>query len=532
MSGISRVKQKALDWVQDNEERLSDFHQLIWNHAEPAFREYKSVRAYVELLKDEGFEVEEGSGDMPTAFLATFGEGRPVLGSFAEYDAVPGNSQKAVPYESPRDGLHRWAAGHTDPHSALGVAALGGILAAKSAMEEHNLKGTLKLFGEPAEKVCGSKPIHALRGYYEGFDAFVHYHPSWYGIGNTLRGETESGSYWSAVFTFECLEPESWMRPGIADLHRHPHAAARAPGATDAVCLMYTTTKYTKEAMFPNTALWTLNEFIMVGGQCTSDNLPPRIGQIQYSWRSPDLSIQEQIYRVLENNAKHVAEITHCRLGIRWVSKVRPGVPNMALTNLVYRNLERVGPPKYGEEARKIARKMQENCGLEPMEEPLDEVCEMIVPVKETEAKIRASLPPWQKRFSSDDAMEYTWYAPTTKLLISSAILKPPAPGYVYPSWTENAIAGMRATIDPSIFVAAKVVGASLVELLMDPNELQKCREEFNERTGGGIGGSRWIGPLLPADTPPPVDLRWPEYISTIRGEEWWIPTPAEGEVD
>ncbi len=532
MAALSPQQQTAVKWVQDNEARLSDFHQLIWNYAEPAFREYKSARAYIELLKNEGFEVEEGSGGMPTAFVATFGEGKPVLGASAEYDATPGNSQKAVPYQAPRDDLHRWAAGHTDPHSALGVGALGGVLGAKAAIEEHNLRGTLKLFGEPAEKVCGSKPIHALLGYYDGIDAFVLYHPSYSGFGNTLRGETVSGSYWSAVFTFECLEPETWINRELSVVKGHVHAAARAPGATDAVCLMYTTTKYTKEAMFPNTSLWTLNEFIMTGGQSTADNSPPRIGQIQYSWRSPDLAIQEQIYRILEHNARHVAEITHCRLSIRWVSKVRPGVPNLALTDLVYRNLELVGPPRYGDEAREIARKMQENCGLVPMADPLDEVCEQIVPVEETEATFRANVPPWQARFSSDDAMEYSWYAPMTKLMTSYAVLKPPTPGYVYPAWTRNAIGGIRATIDPSIFVAAKVVGASLVELLIDSDKLRECQEEFEERTGGGVGGRKWIGPLLPPGTAPPVDLRWPEYITTVRGEEWWIPTSIVGMAD
>jgi len=96
---------------------LSDFHLKIWNYAEPALREYKSARAYVELLRAMGFNVDEGTGGgMPTAFLATFGEGKPILASFAEYDAVPANNQAAVPYKKLRDdSFHPYAAGHTDP---------------------------------------------------------------------------------------------------------------------------------------------------------------------------------------------------------------------------------------------------------------------------------------------------------------------------------------------------------------------------------------------------------------------------------
>src|SRR3990172_11438285 len=116
---------------------------------------------------------------MPTAFRARFGEGRPVIAAYAEYDAVPGNSQEAVPYRKPREGVHEQAAGNTDPHSALGTGALAGVLAAKAAMERHGLPGTLVLFGEPAEKVCGSKPVHAAKGYYDDLDAAISFHPAW-----------------------------------------------------------------------------------------------------------------------------------------------------------------------------------------------------------------------------------------------------------------------------------------------------------------------------------------------------------------
>ena len=164
MSAVSKAKQAAWEWAEANRARMSEFTQRIWQYAEPAYREYKSVRAYGDLLRAEGFTLEEGSGGMPTAFLATWGQGAPLLGSYAEYDAVPGNSQQPVPCRAPRAGLHPWAAGHTDPHSALGVAALTGVLAAKAAMQKHGLSGTLRFFGEPAEKVCGSKTTISGRG--------------------------------------------------------------------------------------------------------------------------------------------------------------------------------------------------------------------------------------------------------------------------------------------------------------------------------------------------------------------------------
>ena len=516
-------KQTTLDWIEANRQRLSDFHQEIWNYAETAFREYRSARAYCDLLRAEGFDVQEGTGGMPTAFMATYGEGRPVLGNYAEYDAVPGNSQQAVPYRAPREGLHPWAPGHTDPHSSLGVAQLMGVLAAKDAMQKHDLKGTLRIFGEPAEKVLGSKPVHAAKGYLDGADAYIAYHPY---TTNTAAWDTLSGAYWSVVFTFECFEPEKWIDPQLLPSPDTLHSVARCPGAIDAVCLMYTNTKYTKEAMFPHTGTWTLNEFIMVAGQCTSDNLPPRISQIQYTWRSPTLGIQEQIYRVLERNAKHAAELTGCKVSARWVTKSRIGLPNHAMAELTYRNLEMVGPPVYDEEARDFARELQKNLNIQPMDDPFTEDNQRLTSLQESEDDVRKGLPSWQANFSADDYVEYTWHAPTVRLLTARPRLKTPDSGYTYPFWVLNAMGGVRQCIDPGMFVAGKTIGATMVDLLTHPDELHKAQAEFHERTGGGIGGSKWVAPLLPRDFQPPIDLRWPEYVQTPRGEEWWIPTP------
>src|SRR6185436_12331396 len=170
-------KQTVFDWIDQHRAELSEQHLLVWNFAEPAWREYRSAAFFVDLLRKAGFEVEAGSATMPTAFCATFGHGKPVLGAYAEYDAVPGMSQAPVTYRKPRDGFHRSAAGHTDPHSALGMGALAGVLGARAAMERHRLPGTIKFFGEPAEKVCGSKPVHAAHGYYDDLDAAISFHP-------------------------------------------------------------------------------------------------------------------------------------------------------------------------------------------------------------------------------------------------------------------------------------------------------------------------------------------------------------------
>lgn len=524
MTEIQKEKQTALDFVDVNKDWLSEFHQEIWHYAEPAFREYMSAKAYVELLRAEGFEVEEGSGEMPTAFCAVWGDGKPVIGGYAEYDAVPGQSQAQVPYRKPRDdNLHPYAAGHTDPHSGLGVSSLFGFLAAKGAMEKHGLKGTLKFFGEPAEKVCGSKPVHAAKGYFDDLDASIPYHPS---SVNGVRLEIQGGSYWNTLYTFETINPEEWYKPKRTPFRITGHAGGRIPGALDAVCLMYTASKYVEDAMLPYTAYWTLNEYIMVGGQATSDNIAPRISHIQYAYRSPLLEMQEQIDRVLDNTAKGVAQITGTRVTKRIVARTRCGLPNTTLSQMIYRNLQLVGPPKFSDEAREFGRKIQENLGYEPMEDPFTVECQEIAAIDAADKSSRYQYPGWMETQGSDDYVDYQWTAPSTRLYTACATLRLPNPEALVPRWARCALNGYAPCIDPGITVAAKTIGATIIDLIVNPDGLAKAKEEFSRRTGGGVGGSKWVAPLLSSDFHPPVDLPWPEYVTTVRGFEWSLTKP------
>lgn len=526
MTDNSAEKGTAIDWIDANQQMLSDFDIEIWNYHEPAWREYKSARAYVDMLREHGFDVEEGSGDMPTAFVASWGDGGPLLGAYAEYDAVPGNSQQAVPYHAPREGVHPWAAGHTDPHSMLGVAGLAGVLGAKAAMEKHGLKGTLRFFGEPAEKLCGSKPIHAAKGYYDDFDAFIAYHP-W--PQNTVEWQTHFGAYWACVFTFECVNPEAWNDLDLLPEGAGARLAGRVPGAIDALMTMYMTTKSSREAIFAHAGNWSLNEVIMAAGDATADNLPPRFSQIQYAWRTPDLRMQERVWQVLAHNARHAAALAGCEVSVQWVSKTRVALPNHAMADLTWRNLSLIGPPEYDESAKSFGRAMQRNLGLAEMDNPFPDTLTRLTPPEEYEASLRAGLPSWQKFVGADDYVEYMWHAPTVRLLTARPRLKPPTASYQYPAWTYLAMGGRPEIMDPGMFVAGKTIAATLIDLLTQPEELAKAKAEFNERTGGGVGGDSWVGPLLPAGFIPPIDLRWPEYVTTPRGEEWTIPTPIPG---
>lgn len=522
----TRARETALAWLAENRARLSADHRTIWNFHEPSWREYRSAAWYVARLRAEGFSVEEGTAGMPTAFRAIWvspaGDG-PAIAGYAEYDAVPGQSQAPEPRRMPREGTSKHAAGHTDPHSALGLGALAGFLAAKEAMSVHGIAGRLVFFGEPAEKFCGSKPVHAAHGFYDGLDAAISFHPhSFDHLTNGVFWDTSTAAYWSRLYTFECEHPETWgTNPTGAVVH--PHAVARAPGAIDAVCLMYTSSKMLKEAMLPHTGSWSLNEFIPVAGQACADNIAPAYSQIQYALRAPDLAMAEQVFAVLDRNAEHVAAMTHCTMSARWVTKTRLGLPNHALAQATFRNFERVGPPVWSEEAKEFAREGLRSLGIEPPQEPFIANLTRLTPPAESEAAFRAQLPPWQMHVAADDYVDYSWHAPTVRLYVGRPTIAMPEGAGRCPQWLRHAMNGTPACIDPMWSKAGEVIGTTIVDLLSDPSILAEAKAEFEERTGGGIGGTAWVPPLLPPDFEAPIGYRWPEWVETPRGREWSV---------
>ncbi|MEU8195398.1 hypothetical protein AB0C10_16605 [Microbispora amethystogenes] len=525
--GLTERQRAGVAAVEELGKELSEFHRLIWSYAEPAWREYRSAQAYVDLLKAEGFEVEVGSGDMPTAFHARWGDDGPAIGMYSEYDASPGYSQDTVSYRQPRPGLHPWAPGFTDAHSALGVGALAGALATKRAIERTGGRGVVHLFGEPAEKVCGSKPVHAAKGYYDELDAVISYHPL---FENTAVWDIHNCLYWSAVFTFQCFEAQRDDAPPWIDgdplegSGMGAHNSVRSPGALDALGLMITATKYAKENMFPRTGLWSLNEAILGAANATADNLPPRITQIQFSWRSPLIGVQEQILEVLRRNARHVAGLANCEVSMRWVTRTRPGLKNHVMAQATYENLLELGPRRFAPEAYEFARELERTLGHEPSDDPFRPMLHQVTDPRDHDAATRATLPPWQDCTGADDCTEYTWHAPTVRFYTAKPLLR--VVGEDLNHWANNAMNGLAPAIDPVWGYAGEVIAATALRLIDDSGLLGAATEEFQRNREAAPEALR--DPLLPRDFAPPVELPWPEYVTTARGFEWQLPTTTD----
>ncbi len=502
-------------WIETHKQDLSDWTATIFDYAEPAWREYRSAEWYVERLRSEGFTVEKGSAGMPTAFCAEWHNGDgPVVGMYAEYDAVPANCQAAAPARGPRDGLGYLAAGHTDPHSGLGIGALGGLLATKSAMEQHDIKGGLRFTGEPAEKVRGSKPIHAAAGYYDGLAAMLSFHPFYMlPLCNTVRWDTQCGAAYSMIYRFICDTPETWGAQDGAPIPQS-HSDIRAPGANEAMVAMYQAGRTLRDSILPHRGGWSVSEAILGAGQATADNLPALQADLQYMIRVPDLALAEQVSTALDRTADHIAQMHGCRVEKHWVSKSRPGLINHTMADLVWSELQEVGAPVWDDAALDVAREVQRACGKDASNAPLIPECTQLIAPQEAEAVLRQSLPPEQRNSTSDDYTDMSWHAPLARFYIA----RPALQGGPYPAWAMNALGGIPATIDPMVQTAAKVLARSTLRVLTDADARAAAWAEFKQRSAQ----EGQIPPLC--DYAPPLDFAWPEYVETPRGRGWHLP--------
>jgi aminobenzoyl-glutamate utilization protein B len=526
----SLAQNTALAHVDAARQNLSAWTKTIFDFGETAWREYQSAAWYVERLRAEGFSVEEGSGGMPTAFCAHWtnraggNAAGPTIGMYAEYDGIPGNCQDAATVRRPRQGLSEYAGGHTDPHSGLGMAGLGGLLATKAAMERLGIPGTLRFTGEPAEKVRGSKPIHAARGYYDGLAGMISFHPFYMlPLCNTARWDTHCGAAYSMIYRFICDEPERWNAGGDGAPIPQSHSAVRAPGANDALMLMLIHSKVLRDSMLPHQGGWSISDAVLTAGQATADNLPAALAEVQFMIRVPTLAMAEQVTAALDRIAESAAGLSGCRFERHWVCKSRPGLANHAMANFAWDALRSVGAPQWKASAKAIAREIQRNALGVETEEPFIPECEALTAPWEAEKILRRDLPPSQTHSTSDDYTDMCWHAPTARFYLARPALRSPN-GASPPAWAMNALGGIPETIDPMVVSAAKCIALIALRLLEDEGARSAAMDEFTRRTGGGVGGSEWLPPLCDYD--PPIHFRWPEYVTTPRGRDWWIPTP------
>jgi len=434
------MKKSVLDWITDHERRLIEINDTVWGYTELGLEEVKSSKLLADELEKHHFQVERGVADLPTAFVATYGSGNPVIGIVAEYDALPGLSQKAVSYKDP---IVEGGPGHGDAHHAFGTASIGAALAIKDAMEKHKLSGTLKLFGTPAEEILVGKVFMARAGIFNGVDATLAWHPS-------TENSVDFGSCLalnSAKFTF---------------FGQSAHSAAdpeRGRSALDAVEIMDVAVNFLREHVIDKARI----HYVITDGGLAPNVVPDR-AQVWYYVRAPKRTDVEEIYERIVNAAKGAALATGTTVEVNFITGGYEVLPNEALTQLQFKNLELVGPPKFSDEDKAFAKKLQESVNAQSD-----------VIISETISPIRGNfIGPY-----STDLGDLSWLSPLTGLSVATR-----PKGVPNHSWQVTAT-GTTGIVHKPMIVAAKVIACTAIDLLTQPEELKKVREEFEARTKG-----------------------------------------------
>jgi aminobenzoyl-glutamate utilization protein B len=468
------AKNVALNWVENNKDLLVNVHQKIWEYAEVGLQEHKTAKLLIEILEKEGFKVEKGVANMPSAFVAIFGEGKPVIGIMGELDALPGISNKPVPRKEP---LVEGGAGHGCGHNGYATTALGGGLAVKKAMDAGLVNGTIKVFGCPAEETLVGKVFMVRDGIFEGLDACIGHHPSSFN-GATLR----SGNAMNSV-KFEFYGTAS-------------HAAGSPEmgvSAMDAVELMNIGVNYMREHVVQETRI---HYVVEDGGH--EPNVVPPYARSWYYVRAPERELVDIYYQRLLDIADGADKMVGTTHKVNFLSGVHNGMENRVLAEAAIANMRAIGAPEYTEGELEFAAEMAKSLPPEKkrislMNSSLPDAMDLMD--VHLNRRIYDPIGAGTKGGGSSDVADVAWNTPTVQFRTVYTIVG--APGH---SWQNTACNGTSIGHKSTIF-ASKVMATTVIDLLTDTDLLESTKVEWRRQMKGKV----YRSPLTP-DMKPPLD--------------------------
>ncbi|MDR1455365.1 MAG: amidohydrolase [Tannerella sp.] len=435
--------------------------KLIWNHPELGFLEVKSSGLLQAHLKEHGFTVEAGVAGIPTAFVATFGSGSPVIGILAEFDALPGMSQDTVPYRKP---LTEGGSGHACGHHAFGTGAVAGAVAVSRWLAAGRRSGTIKVFGTPAEEGGGGKVYMVREGLFRGVDVVLDWHPA--------------GRNGVSVDTGTAIEMIDYVFTGVP-----AHAAGnpdRGRSALDGVEALNYMVNLMREHVPASSRI---HYVIPEGGE--APNVVPDHARVSYYIRSPKREILKDLVEWIGQAAEGAAKGTQTSVKAEIVSGFYEKLYNRRLAELVQRNLETVGGVNYDARERAFAEAIVK--GLGNSDTTLNQ------------AEKTAPLAPERPSAGggSSDVGDVSWNVPTVSF--GTAVFIPGSAGH---SW-QNVAAGGTTIGTKGLINAAKVFLLTAIDLYSDPGLVAEARAEFEERRGADF---QYVP--LPGNRPPALDYR------------------------
>ena len=452
----NKLKKELLNSIEQKSSELTALSDKIWEAAEVAFREEKSSEYLIKYAEENGLKVEKGLAGMPTAFTATYGEGKPVIGIIGEFDALPGLSQTA---DSFRNELTKGGAGHGCGHNLFGTASLGAAVAIKELIEKGVITGTIKFFGTPAEEKFFGKLWMIRDGVFDDVDICMDWHPA---------DHTEANVQPSLALVDFMVEFTGQSAHASAD-------PWNARSANDALELYTSGINAYREHVKPSVRM---HYHIQDAGQVV--NVVPDYSRIWVRVRDITKEGLQPVYDQVRRMAGGAAIMANVEHKVSLISGIHDLLPNRTGGSIMQKNLEILGDIQYTQDEIDFALDMQKANG-----KPLIGIDGKIRPLRETLESPGGG---------STDVGDVSYNVPVVSLAATTA-----PKGVPWHSWSVVASSGMSIG-HKGMLHAAKALGMSMIDIYKDKKLREEIKKEFDER----IGDYNYDPYLNPG--PPPID--------------------------
>jgi len=430
--------------MADLQAKYDDYKKIalqIWEYAEVGYKEVKSSALHQKTLQDNGFTVQAGVADIPTAFVATYGSGKPVIGILAEFDALPGLSQEAVPEKKPIDGKN---AGHGCGHHLFGTASVAAGIEIKKLMEEKKISGTVKVYGCPAEEGGSGKVYMVRAGLFNDVDVVIHWHP---GSDNSVT-MTSALANKSAKFRFHGLSAHAAAAPD------------KGRSALDGVESLDYMVNMMREHIPQETRI---HYVITNGGK--APNVVPDFAEVYYYVRHPKREDVVSIFDRVVKAAEGAALGTGTTMDYEVIGGTHDLLLNGTLADVMQKDLEKVGGVNYTPEEIEFAKKIQTSFTYK-------------VPGVETAAIIKPIKAEEDAGGGSTDVGDVSYAVPTVGMRAATWV-----PGTPAHSWQATACGGTEIGTK-GMMVAAKTMALTAIDLFTTPAIIDKAKAEFAKDKG------------------------------------------------
>ncbi len=455
-AAINDNKKAVIASIESKYDQLTELSDKIWSYEEIAFQETKSAQALADFARAHGFKVETGVAEIPTALVAEYGSGSPVIGILGEFDALPGLSQKTVPTKDP---LHEGSPGHGCGHNLFGVASLGAAIAIKELIEEGKLRGTVRFYGTPAEEKFFGKLWMIRAGLFEDVDFMMDWHP-----GAETKADVQSSL---ALVDF------------MVEFYGQAAHASGDPwngrSASDALELYTTGINFYREHVKPTVRI---HYHIQDAGKVV--NVVPDYARLWVRVRDTKRKGMEKVWKHVEKMASGAAIMADVEYKVSLISGIHEILVNRAGGERLQKNLEYLGEIEYTDEETTFAKGIQAATGKEQVG---------------MDTKIRALERTLEHPMGgSTDAGDVSFVVPTIRLSATTAPKDTP-----WHSWAVVACGGMSIG-HKGMAYAAKALSMTMVDLFEDENLRNKVKAEYLERKGD------YIYKAMIPEGPPPIN--------------------------